>query len=148
MTKWELFTKVAKAIHEMVNPSEGEIYQVIEDSLDGAYCPTCGSCGETGCCSPDRCNEVICVYGETNLKEYKELLEENEVLTKQLKKAKEDCESYCCTIDMLTDERDKLEEHSTKLKREVEGTSKKKLTWGELADTNTQEYDPSGYPKL
>lgn len=80
MTKWELFTKVAKAIHELVNPSEGEIYQIIENYLDPVYCPTCGSCGETGCCSPDRCNEVICLYGETNLKDYKELLEENEEL--------------------------------------------------------------------
>lgn len=133
MNKFELFRQVAEAIHKLVNPSEDEIYKAVEDYLSSPYCPTCGSCGETGCCSPDRCNEVICLYGASNLKDYKELLEENEALTNQLKKAKEDSESYCCT-----DERDKLEEES----------KTKKFTWGEWSDKNPQAYDPSGYPKL
>ena len=148
MTKWELFTKVAKDIHEMVNPSEGEIYEMIEDSLDGAYCPTCGSCGETGCCSPDRCNAVICVYGETNLKDYKELLDENEALRNKVTKLEKEASNLknigwnlasdeCCGclgyMEVVT---------------EIGTLEEKKLTWGELADRNTQEYDPSGYPKL
>jgi len=141
MTKWELFVKVAKAIHELVNPSEGEIYQVIQNYLDGEYCPTCGSCGETGCFSPDRCNAVICVYGASNLKDYKELLEENEALRNKVT----ELEEHSVKLERSVWETGKM---YADLKREVEETSKKKLTWGELADINTQEYDPSGYPKL
>lgn len=248
MTKWELFTKVAKAIHGMVNPSEGEIYSMIEDSLDGAYCPTCGSCGETGCCSPDRCNEVICLYGETNLKDYKELLEENEALRNKVKELSEplmkyyrvihtkssDVSGWCSEnnksfapnkrhhfieiskyqFDIESGHRHKLQtvyegkeeckfckgekilniqidgehemirgcfcvgnelevlklivssvfdsgrmagimQHEEAIRKNIEEsedkiteTYKKTFTWGELADKNTQEYDPSGYPKL
>jgi len=148
MTKWELFTKVAKAIHEMVNPSEDEIYRVIEGYLDPVYCPTCGSCGETGCCSPDRCNEVICLYGASNLKDYKELLEENEALRNKVTKLEKN-ESNLKNIgwNLASDECCGCLGYM-EVVTEIGTLEEKKLTWGELADTNTQEYDPSGYPKL
>ena len=78
MKKEELFKEVAKYIAEnhALLPLESDIEDVLSSFMSG-YCPTCGSCGETGCCSPDKCNEVICFYGENNLREYKDLLEEN-----------------------------------------------------------------------
>ena len=85
MKKHELFQQAAEAVHKLVTPTVNEIFETIESYLNPVYCPTCGSCGETGCCSPDRCKEVICQYGETNLKDYKDLLDENEQLRNQLK---------------------------------------------------------------
>jgi len=38
------------------------------------YCPSCGACGEEGCCSPDRCN---CQYREHYDETYATLLKEN-----------------------------------------------------------------------
>lgn len=63
--------------------TEPEIQQEIEET--SPYCPTCGSCGETGCCYPDRCKVVQCYYGESNLIDYKELLNSNEQLRRLLK---------------------------------------------------------------
>jgi len=28
------------------------------------YCPTCGACGEAGCCPPSMCKHGFCLYGE------------------------------------------------------------------------------------
>lgn len=40
------------------------------DSEESPYCTKCDSCGETGCCPPIHCEEVVCKYGEINLKDY------------------------------------------------------------------------------
>lgn len=38
-----------------------------DDDFVEIYCPTCGSCGETGCCSPTRCK-----YGVHYINELRE----------------------------------------------------------------------------
>ena len=55
-----------------------EIEVILYEFLDPAYCKTCGSCGESGCCSPSKCETVKCLYGNTNTEDYKTLLDENE----------------------------------------------------------------------
>lgn len=45
-----------------------------ENGLD-LYCPLCGSCGEEGCCRPEKCK---CFYAEHYNKTYRELLDEHE----------------------------------------------------------------------
>lgn len=55
-----------------------------EYSYESDYCLTCGSCGETGCCSPNRCIAVVCRYGETNLKDYKYLNDSYETMKNAL----------------------------------------------------------------
>lgn len=40
---------------------------------DPIYCPTCGSCGESGCCNPDKCEgvkETKRLYCDTNWRSY------------------------------------------------------------------------------
>ena len=44
------------------------------------YCPTCGACGEAGCCPPDQCKHLKCYYGEHYIKTYRELEAENDLL--------------------------------------------------------------------
>ena len=34
------------------------------DDTASPYCPTCGACGEPGCCPPGRCRSFVCMYGE------------------------------------------------------------------------------------
>ncbi len=50
------------------------------------YCPTCQSCGETGCCPPTGCKTVICHYGESNLRDYKTMETQLETLYNELAK--------------------------------------------------------------
>lgn len=52
---------------------------------DSDYCKTCGSCGETGCCSPINCQAVKCKYGEINLKDYECTLKQWEIMFNALK---------------------------------------------------------------
>ena len=72
----------------VINPVDmkGEVENILECHIDRVYCKSCGSCGETGCCSPSRCESVRCLYGESNIVAYEELLNENEVLRNQNKK--------------------------------------------------------------
>ena len=42
------------------------------------YCPTCGACGEPGCCPPTQCHHLKCQYGESYVKG---LIEENGMLS-------------------------------------------------------------------
>lgn len=44
--------------------------QIVDQDAAGTYCPTCGSCGETGCCPPTKCQEVKCHFGESNIRDY------------------------------------------------------------------------------
>ena len=182
MTKWELFTKVAKAIHEMVNPSEAEIYRVIVDSFYSEYDPIkqrimkyyrvihTKSSDIAGWCSEDNMSfapnkrhhfqeiskhqfdfEVdkrLLKYQTVYEGKRENLLEENEALRNKVTKleknesnlknigwnlASEECCGCLGYMEVVT---------------EIGTLEEKKLTWGELVDTNTQEYDPSGYPKL
>ena len=55
------------------------------DSEESPYCAKCGSCGETGCCPPIHCEEVVCKYGEINLKDYKCFQDQWEVMYNALK---------------------------------------------------------------
>jgi hypothetical protein len=56
---------------------------LLED--DSNYCETCGSCGETGCCSPIKCQAVKCKYGEINLKDYECFQNQWEIMFNALK---------------------------------------------------------------
>jgi len=40
------------------------------DKCDPIYCRVCGGCGESGCCSPAMCEQVKCLYGESNVDEF------------------------------------------------------------------------------
>ena len=65
---------------------DASMYEAIDKAMeliDPLYCPKCGACGEEGCCSPDRCIELPCLYGEHYLKSYKELEAENVILRKR-----------------------------------------------------------------
>lgn len=62
--------------------TEQEIQEQIDSEND--YCKTCGSCGETGCCSPINCQAVKCKYGEINLKDYECTLKQWEIMLKAL----------------------------------------------------------------
>lgn len=66
------------------NEETQQLIDEIEDILNPFYCPKCGACGHEGCCSPDRCEELPCLYGEGYLKTYKELEEENTELRNKL----------------------------------------------------------------
>lgn len=47
----------------------------LQDACDYGplYCPTCGSCGEEGCCDPAKCKAVQCLYPDRNIESYREL---------------------------------------------------------------------------
>jgi len=49
--------------------------KVTEEYMLDVYCPMCGSCGEEGCCRPEKCK---CFYSEHYNKTYRELLDEHE----------------------------------------------------------------------
>lgn len=182
MNKYQLFIKVAEAIHKLVNPSEDEIYRVIEGYLDGEYETMLQrvmkyyrvihtkSSDIAGWCSEDnmsfapnkrhhfqeiskyqfdfevakRLHKYQTVYERKRVN----LMEENEALTKKVTKLEKEASNLknigwnlasdeCCGclgyMEVVT---------------EIGTLKEKKLTWGELADTNTREYDPSGYPKI
>lgn len=67
--------------------------QEIQNQIDSEnyYCETCGSCGETGCCSPINCQAVKCKYGEINLKDYECTLKQWEIMFNALKIIVEEC---------------------------------------------------------
>jgi ArsR family metal-binding transcriptional regulator len=48
------------------------------------YCEICDSCGEPACCPPIKCAAVKCKYGEINLKDYRNLLEQWSVMLEAL----------------------------------------------------------------
>ena len=77
--------------------SDGKIKteESVQEQIDSEnhYCETCGSCGETGCCPPIKCQAVKCKYGEINLKDYKCFQNQWEIMFNALK-AIEDVGSY------------------------------------------------------
>lgn len=80
------------------------------DSEESPYCAKCGSCGETGCCPPIHCEEVVCKYGEINLKDYKCFQDQWEVMFNALKEILEEAESsdICHLAKNALNEVDKL----------------------------------------
>lgn len=58
---------------------------------ESPYCAKCGSCGETGCCPPINCEEVVCKYGKINLKDYRCFQDQWEVMYNALKIIVEEC---------------------------------------------------------
>lgn len=58
---------------------------MLEDDIESPYCAKCGSCGETGCCPPINCEEVVCKYGKINLKDYQCFQDQWEVMYNTLK---------------------------------------------------------------
>lgn len=58
---------------------------MLEDDIESPYCVKCGSCGETGCCPPINCEEVVCKYGKINLKDYQCFQDQWEVMYNTLK---------------------------------------------------------------
>ena len=63
----------------------------IQNQIDSEspYCETCGSCGETSCCPPVKCQAVKCKYGEINLKDYKCFQNQWEIMFNALKQVSE-----------------------------------------------------------
>ncbi len=57
------------------------------NETENHYCEICDSCGETGCCPPINCAAVKCKYGEINLKDYRNLLEQWSVMLEALEAA-------------------------------------------------------------
>lgn len=61
--------------------------QQLEQELDGlenpCYCPTCGSCGEEGCCSPGKCEKVKCLYGDRAIAQYEEMQKDYDELSEK-----------------------------------------------------------------
>lgn len=51
-----------------------------EEGNTPLYCPHCSSCGEEGCCSPDNCAAVKCLYESSNLRSYRQAQMENSIL--------------------------------------------------------------------
>lgn len=47
-----------------------------DEAKNPVYCEVCGSCGESGCCPPDRCKTVQGLYCEENVKSFKEMQDE------------------------------------------------------------------------
>jgi hypothetical protein len=70
-----------------IESSKKNISEEIQNQIDleSPYCAKCGGCGETGCCSPIHCEEVVCKYGEINLKDYKCFQDQWEVMFNALK---------------------------------------------------------------
>jgi hypothetical protein len=42
----------------------------IKSTIEPTYCPTCNSCGEEGCCPPDRCDSLYNLLNFTYLEKY------------------------------------------------------------------------------
>lgn len=61
-----------------------EDLRMTEEGNCPIYCPTCTSCGEEGCCSPDNCVAVKCLYENSNRRSYYEAQMENSILWKFL----------------------------------------------------------------
>jgi hypothetical protein len=57
---------------------------LLEEREEQLYCPTCKSCGEPGCDPPVICHRVRCLYGDVNVQDYKELVEERERMVEVL----------------------------------------------------------------
>ena len=55
-----------------------------EEPIDDFICPECGSCGEAGCCPPDNCKTVHGLYCEKNLRSYKALEEQWDIMYRAL----------------------------------------------------------------
>lgn len=70
-----------------IESSKKNISEEIQNQIDleSPYCSKCDSCGETGCCPPIYCEEVICKYGEINLKDYQCFQDQWEVMYNALK---------------------------------------------------------------
>lgn len=60
--------------------AEGFEYHLQDLTDDPVYCPMCGSCGEELCCAPTKCVELKCMYGEDAVQQYKDALQETNVL--------------------------------------------------------------------
>lgn len=54
------------------------------DEFYNPYCDDCGSCGEEGCCPPDMCKTVKCMYPDNNLKAYKSMSADYEKMADDL----------------------------------------------------------------
>jgi hypothetical protein len=54
--------------------------KIEEDIVDNPYCKKCGSCGDSGCCSPSKCEDVKCLYGQYNVREYFKLYNDFQLL--------------------------------------------------------------------
>jgi hypothetical protein len=57
----------------------------IDDLKNPIYCPTCGACGEEGCCPPSMCEHMPCVYGDRYKEDYKWMLNINEKMYEKLR---------------------------------------------------------------
>jgi hypothetical protein len=76
--------RIAELQNEVKQLNEGNKHFREAMDEESPYCPTCDSCGISGCCSPDKCKDLKenlkCLYGIDYAQDYKELLDENESL--------------------------------------------------------------------
>jgi len=81
--RWRIAEGEAMLVVESQEFKMAELRAEVErlrDIKEPVYCPTCGSCGEEGCCPPDKCQAFPCLYGENSAQSYRELEDENERL--------------------------------------------------------------------
>lgn len=67
--------------------SDGKIKtESVQEQIDSEnhYCETCGSCGEDGCCTPAKCEEVKCKYGESCVEDYERMRKQWDIMFKAL----------------------------------------------------------------
>lgn len=79
-----------KGVLRLLNQVE-HLQEMLDEAEKGnvpIYCPECSSCGEEGCCSPNACVAVRCLYKERNLKSYWECRDENKILWELLEKGR------------------------------------------------------------
>lgn len=57
---------------------------MLEDDIESPYCEKCGSCGEEGCCTPAKCEEVKCKYGENCVEDYERMSKQWDIMFKAL----------------------------------------------------------------
>jgi hypothetical protein len=55
---------------ERINALREEVKYLEDELKHPTYCPTCGACGEEGCCSASKCNHGFCLYGESYAKDH------------------------------------------------------------------------------
>jgi len=82
---WNQIGRLLATIHSLRADRDKLQDDLIE--LDIGYCPVCGSCGEPGCCDPSHCKTVQGLYCESNKKEWRDVMRDNEMLLGALQNA-------------------------------------------------------------
>ena len=49
---------------EIIRGLKDEVRHLSDELKHPTYCPTCGACGENGCCPPSQCKHGFCLHGD------------------------------------------------------------------------------------